>query len=88
MNFAIGLLISRSVVSGLLPERLGRSVAAFDHFFLPRLHRKGFVAPDRDAVETGDPLPGGDLVVGVSAPRDQFQGAAGGVQREQDGQWK
>ena len=55
----IDLMISRSLVSGLLLDRLGRSVAAFDHFFLPRLHRKGFVAPDRDAVEVGDSLPGG-----------------------------
>ncbi|MFZ4394653.1 MAG: DNA polymerase II [Kiritimatiellia bacterium] len=53
------LLVSRSLVSGQLLERLGRSVAAFDHFFLPRLHRKGFVAPDRNAVETLDSLPGG-----------------------------
>ena len=55
----VDLLVSRSLVSGMLLDRLGRSVAAFDHFFLPRLHRKGFVAPDRDAVEAGDSLPGG-----------------------------
>lgn len=55
----VDLLISRSLVSGMLLERLGRSVAAFDHFFLPRLHRKGFVAPDRDAVAAGEALPGG-----------------------------
>ncbi len=55
----VDLLVSRSLVSGLLLDRLGRSVAAFDHFFLPRLHRKGFVAPDRDAVEVAEALPGG-----------------------------
>ena len=55
----VDLLVSRSLVSGLLLDRLGRSVAAFDHFFLPRLHRKGFVAPDREAVEVGESLPGG-----------------------------
>ena len=55
----VQLLVSRSLVSGLLIEKLGRSVAAFDHFFLPRLHRKGFVAPDRDSVEVGESLPGG-----------------------------
>ena len=55
----VDLLVSRSLVSGLLLDKLGRSVAAFDHFFLPRLHRKGFVAPDRDAVEATDSLPGG-----------------------------
>jgi DNA polymerase-2 len=53
------LLVSRSEVSGMLLDRLGRSVAAFDHFFLPRLHRKGYVAPDREAVSPGDALPGG-----------------------------
>jgi len=51
--------VSRSRVSGMLLDRLSRSVAAFDHFFLPRLHRKGFVAPDRSAVEAAESLPGG-----------------------------
>ncbi len=55
----VDLLVSRSLVSGLLLDRLGRSVAAFDHFFLPRLHRKGFVAPDRGVMEVGEALPGG-----------------------------
>jgi DNA polymerase-2 len=55
----VDLLVSRSLVSGLLLDRLGRSVAAFDHFFLPRLHRKGFVAPDRADVEAAEALPGG-----------------------------
>lgn len=55
----LDLLISRSLVSGMLLDRIGRSVAAFDHFFLPRLHRKGFVAPDRGAGDTPEALPGG-----------------------------
>ena len=55
----VELSISRSLTSGMLLERLGRSVAAFDHFFLPRLHRKGFVAPDRNAIEPAGTLPGG-----------------------------
>lgn len=55
----VELSISRSLTSGMLIERLGRSVAAFDHFFLPRLHRKGFVAPDRNAIEAAGTLPGG-----------------------------
>ena len=38
------LLVTRSQVSGLLIDKVGFSVAAFDHLFLPRLHRKGFVA--------------------------------------------
>lgn len=55
----VDLLVSRSRISGLLMERLGRSVAAFDHFYLPRLHRKGFVAPDRDSLEPSEALTGG-----------------------------
>jgi DNA polymerase-2 len=57
----IDLVVSRSRISGLLPDRLGRSVAAFDHVYLPRLHRKGYVAPDRDDRDVADAaaLPGG-----------------------------
>ena len=55
----IDLLVGRSRISGLLMERLGRSVAAFDHFYLPRLHRKGFVAPDRDRAEAPEAQSGG-----------------------------
>ncbi len=38
------LSITRIKLSGLLIDRLGMMTAAFDHFYLPRLHRQGFVA--------------------------------------------
>lgn len=38
--------IQRANLTGLALDRLGGSVAAFDNLYLPRLHRKGFVAPD------------------------------------------
>ena len=46
-------------VSGLTMDRVGRSVAAFDHFMLPRIHRNGLVAPNvRDINDIGN-SPGG-----------------------------
>lgn len=38
--------IQRANLTGLALDRLGGSVAAFDNLYLPRLHRRGFVAPD------------------------------------------
>lgn len=38
------LILTRVSISGMLMDRIGVSTAAFDHFFLPRLHRKGYVA--------------------------------------------
>jgi DNA polymerase-2 len=56
----IDLMVARSRLTGLPPGHSGRSIAAFDHFFLPRLHRKGRVAPDRRrSAEPAAPLPGG-----------------------------
>lgn len=40
----IDLLLNRSLISGMLIERVGGSVAAFDHFYLPSLHKEGIVA--------------------------------------------
>lgn len=42
----IDLLINRSLISGLLLEKVGGSTAAFDHFYLPPLHEYGVVAPN------------------------------------------
>ncbi|PIE34056.1 DNA polymerase II [candidate division KSB3 bacterium] len=42
----IQLLVTRTKISGMLFEQIGRSSAAFDHFYLPLLHRRGFVAPN------------------------------------------
>ncbi|NLP02152.1 MAG: DNA polymerase II [Fibrobacter sp.] len=52
--------IERSKLSGHLLDRTGGSIAAFDYLYLPRLHRKGFVAGDSaDIFSSPDPLPGG-----------------------------
>lgn len=40
----IELITTRVSLSGMLMDRIGVSTAAFDHFFLPRLHRNGYVA--------------------------------------------
>ncbi len=40
----IDLIITRCMICGLLPDRIGVSTAAFDHFLLPLVHRKGFVS--------------------------------------------
>ena len=37
-------LFKRAIISGLAMDRVGMSVAAFDHFMLPRVHRHGLVA--------------------------------------------
>ena len=49
----------RAEITGLAMERLGGSVAAFDHLYLPRLHRRGRVAPDVGTVGDGQGSPGG-----------------------------
>lgn len=40
------LLYSRALYSGQQIDKVGYSTGAFDHFYLPRLHRKGYVAPN------------------------------------------
>ncbi len=37
-------LFKRAIISGLPMDRVGMSVAAFDHFMLPQVHRHGLVA--------------------------------------------
>ena len=39
-------LITRSKLSGLFLDQLGQMTAAFDHFYLPKFHKAGFVAPN------------------------------------------
>ncbi len=64
INFAV----RRSELTGLALDRLAGSVAAFDHLYLPRLHRNGRVAIDVEDVESGEGSPGGyvmDSVPGI-----------------------
>ncbi len=42
----VGFAMERARMTGLAMDRQGGSVAAFDHLYLPRLHRRGVVAPD------------------------------------------
>ncbi|MFO0598777.1 MAG: DNA polymerase II [Myxococcaceae bacterium] len=60
----VEFLIERTRLTGLLLDRQGGSVAAFDYLYLPRLHRRGYVAPEVGAV---DPIasPGGHVLDSV-----------------------
>ena len=42
----VDFAMERARLTGLSMDRPGGSVAAFDHLYLPRLHRRGFVARD------------------------------------------
>jgi len=42
----IGFSIERARLTGLEMDRAGGSVAAFDNLYLPRLHRKAYIAPN------------------------------------------
>ncbi len=52
------LAIQKARYTGLALDRQGGSVAAFDFLYLPRLHRKGYVA-DTKPDTGGEPAPGG-----------------------------
>jgi len=55
----IDQLITRSKLSGLFIDQLGQMTAAFDHFYLPKLHKKGFVASNVKDIEIGHHSAGG-----------------------------
>ena len=55
----IQLLVTRTKISGMLFEQIGRSSAAFDHFYLPLLHRRGFVAPNVSDIRLTERSAGG-----------------------------
>jgi DNA polymerase-2 len=55
----VDFAMQRARLTGLALDRHGGSVAAFDNLYLPRLHRKGFVAPDVGSTESGAGSPGG-----------------------------
>ncbi|MDT8283609.1 MAG: DNA polymerase II, partial [Gammaproteobacteria bacterium] len=42
----VSFATERARLTGLEMDRVGGSVAAFDNLYLPRLHRKGYVAPN------------------------------------------
>lgn len=55
------LMLERCRISGMLLEKMGLSTAAFDHFMLPRLHRKGHVAPNVLDIEMEGGAAGGHV---------------------------
>ncbi|MDH5426179.1 MAG: DNA polymerase II [Gammaproteobacteria bacterium] len=66
VNFAI----ERARLTGLEMDRVGGSVAAFDNLYLPRLHRKGYVAPNIGDYEAGLSAPGGYVMESVPGMHD------------------
>lgn len=55
----IPFAVQRANLTGLAIDRLGGSVAALDNLYLPRLHRRGLVAPDVGSGSGGLGSPGG-----------------------------
>ena len=51
-------LLERASVTGLAADRSGGSVAAFEHLYIPLMHRQGYVAPNLGDV-VGENSPGG-----------------------------
>jgi DNA polymerase II len=54
----LDFLLERASVTGLAADRSGGSVAAFEHLYMPVMHRQGHVAPNIGDVIGGD-SPGG-----------------------------
>lgn len=54
--------IERSQLTGLLLDRIGGSVAAFEFSYLPRLHRRGYIAPNLGELESDVISPGGHVM--------------------------
>lgn len=55
----IDFAIQRSSLTGLLLDRMGGSVAAFENLYLPLLHRAGYVAPNYGEGYSDIKSPGG-----------------------------
>ncbi len=58
----LGFAMERARLTGLPMDRQGGSVAAFDHLYLPRVHRRGFVAHDVGVDIEMVPSPGGHVL--------------------------
>lgn len=55
----IELSVKRAQLSGMLMDRLGMMSASFDHFLLPRIHKKKIVAPNIKDLEVTEHSAGG-----------------------------
>lgn len=62
--------VERSLLTGLELDRYGGSVAAMDFLYLPRLHRKGFVAPAIGQQQSDNLSPGGYVMQSVPGIHD------------------
>ncbi|MGL5948686.1 MAG: DNA polymerase II [Aeromonas sp.] len=60
----LDFVVERAHLTGLSLDRIGGSVAAFTHLYLPRLHRSGYIAPNLPA-DTGLASPGGYVMDSV-----------------------
>ncbi len=58
----LGFAMERARLTGLAMDRQGGSVAAFDHLYLPRIHRRGVVAYDVGVDVEMVPSPGGHVL--------------------------
>jgi DNA polymerase-2 len=58
----LGFAMERARLTGLPMDRQGGSVAAFDHLYLPRIHRRGVVAHDVGVEVDMVPSPGGHVL--------------------------
>ncbi|WP_319416357.1 DNA polymerase II [Marispirochaeta aestuarii] len=61
---ATGILeqyVTRSLVTGLRLDKVSMSVAAFDFFYLPRLHREGYAAVDIADINMAEHAAGGHV---------------------------
>ncbi len=55
----IDQLVTRSIITGLQIDKVHMSVASFDYFMLPLIHRKGYVAPNVSDIKPGGHAAGG-----------------------------
>ncbi len=58
----VGFAVARAKLTGLPLDRPGGSVAAFDHLYLPLLHRRGYIAPDVGVGREPIASPGGQVL--------------------------
>ena len=58
----INLLVKRAQISGLLLDQLGMMSAAFDHFYLPKIHRAELVASNINDVQLNEHSAGGYVI--------------------------
>lgn len=66
----IDLIFQRARNSGLQLDKVGISTMAFDHFFLPRVHREGYVASNVIDIQREGPAEGGYVLEPKSGIHD------------------